>query len=182
MPNGGPDNCGTCSYNAKNKGEVGYEHLEDREPDVCTIRQLPIQSALFTYCANHSYHNPDGLLLPVGPVFKADFAAKPHTRKVWALSPDTPEVRELLLALLQEMREQPTDDYPAGWSLDEAAVWQVGEFGELRAVADLERIASFDPNAQVPGEDSRFSRTRARIVELAQEALAKIRERHKQAP
>ena len=43
MPNGGSDCCGTCWFNAKNKGEKGYGHAKDPEPAFCTIRALPIE-------------------------------------------------------------------------------------------------------------------------------------------
>jgi hypothetical protein len=173
MPNGGPDNCGTCPFNTKNQGKRGYEHVNDRVPDFCRIRALPIRQALFTYCANHPYHNPGGIEVPVGPVFKADLEHCSHQRLIWEPSPDTPEIRELLLKLLREMPEQPTDDFPAGWSLDEAVVWQVGEFRERRAVPDLERIAGFRPEVTSSGP---HCRTRNTTVMLAREALRKIRE------
>ncbi len=40
MPNGGSDCCGTCWFNAKNKGEAGYEHRGDAAPEYCLIRKL----------------------------------------------------------------------------------------------------------------------------------------------
>jgi len=33
MPNGGSDCCGTCWFNARNKGEARYEHARDPEPN-----------------------------------------------------------------------------------------------------------------------------------------------------
>jgi len=38
MPNGGSDCCGTCWFNARNKGEAGYGHALATEPARCTIR------------------------------------------------------------------------------------------------------------------------------------------------
>ena len=54
MPNGGSDCCGTCWFNAKNKGEAGYGHRKDPDPEYCLIRQLEIRSPMYTYCANWS--------------------------------------------------------------------------------------------------------------------------------
>ncbi len=72
MPNGGSDCCGTCWFNAKNKGQAGYEHVEDPEPNFCIIRQLAIKNAFYTYCANHPHKNPDKLNIPIGPVYVGD--------------------------------------------------------------------------------------------------------------
>lgn len=176
MPNGGSDNCGLCWFNAKNKGQAGIAHLDEPEPDFCLIRGLPVMySALYTYCANHPHHNPGKLSLPVGPAFIAD---ENDRRVVWVPSPDTEPIRLQLLSILAEMKEEPIFDYPAGWSLDEAAMWQVGEFGEQRAVADLERIASFNPNVHSP----EGGRTRARTVWLAKQALEKIQQGEQPEP
>ena len=44
MPNGGSDCCGTCWFNLRNKGEVGYDHADDEdEPNYCIIRELDIE-------------------------------------------------------------------------------------------------------------------------------------------
>jgi len=69
------------------------------------------------------------------------------------------------------MEEQPKKEYPAGVYLDEMVVLQLGDFREKRAVADLERVARFNP-AKSTGEP--FKRTRGPLVKLAKEALAKI--------
>lgn len=58
MPNGGSDCCGTCPFNAKNKGEAGYAHRRDPEPHFCNIRSLPVDDPMYTYCANHPHRNP----------------------------------------------------------------------------------------------------------------------------
>jgi hypothetical protein len=72
MPNGGSDCCGTCWFNAKNKGEAGYAHAKDPEPDFCTIRSLPIEDPFYTYCANHPYNRQKRDPIPIGPVFTGD--------------------------------------------------------------------------------------------------------------
>lgn len=171
MPNGGSDCCGTCWFNARNKGEAGYAHTRDPEPASCTIRNLPIADPFYTYCANHPHRRPQRDPVPIGPVFIGDSTG---ARKVWQASPDTVEVRQHLLALLGDIQAKPPSEYPIGTFADELVVWQLGEFQERRAVAKLQGIASFDPRS---AEDGPFERTRQDLVKLAQEALAKIARR-----
>ncbi len=40
MPHGGSACCGTCWFNARNKGEAGFGHANDPEPSFYTIRGL----------------------------------------------------------------------------------------------------------------------------------------------
>jgi hypothetical protein len=168
MPNGGSDCCGTCWFNAKNKGEAGYAHSRDPKSAFCSIRGLPIETPFYTYCANHPHRRPQRDPVPIGPVFTGDsFGA----RDVWVPSPDTEQIREHLLALLATMEEHPCSEYPIGAYVDEVVVWQLGEFRESRAVAGLRRIASFNPSA---AESGPLGRTRQALVRWAREALAKI--------
>jgi len=167
MPNGGSDCCGTCWFNAKNKGEAGYAHSHDPALARCTIRNLAIENPFYTYCANHPHRRPHRDSIPIGPVF----VDKTGHRSIWQPSPDTPQIREHLLALLQDIKAKPASEYPIGTYADEVVLWQLGEFRELRAVAELHRVASFDPNT---AEDGPFRRTRHELVTLAREALAKI--------
>ena len=114
MPNGGSDCCGTCWFNAKNKGEVGNAHAHDPEPDYCVIPQLPIGPAF------KSTLDPDddGMVCPM------------YGRVVWQQSPDTEKARDTLLALLHEIVESPTAAY-LGYptmSFDDIVIWQLGEF------------------------------------------------------
>jgi len=169
MPNGGSDCCGTCCFNQKNKGQAGYEHAKDAGEDYCMIRHTQIVSSFWTYCTNHPHHNPEKIDIPIGPVYVA--AKGSSGREVWQPSPDGEEIRLKLLKLLEAMEEQPKKEYPAGVYLDEMVVLQLGDFREKRAVADLERVARFNP-AKSTGEP--FKRTRGRLVKLAKEALAKI--------
>lgn len=168
MPNGGSDCCGTCWFNAKNKGDAGYAHSDDPEPAFCTIRNLPIEGPFYTYCANHPHRRPHRDPIPIGPVFVQD---KTGDRTIWKSSPDTTQIREHLLGLLRDIKAKPASEYPIGMHADELVVWQLGEFCELRAVVELQRIATFDPNT---AEDCPFRRTRHEFVTLAREALAKI--------
>ena len=169
MPNGGSDCCGTCWFNARNKGEAGYAHSEDPEPNFCTIRNLAIENAFWTYCCNHPHRRPDGDPIPIGPVF---VNADGQGRTQWQPSPDTEEIRQHLLELAREIEEEPPEEYPAGIYSDEMVVLQLGEFRERRAVAELRRIAAFSPDATA----GQFDRTREELVEAANEAIAKINE------
>jgi hypothetical protein len=169
MPNGGSDCCGTCWFNARNKGEAGYGHADDSEPHHCTIRQLAIERPFWTYCANHPHRRPVRDPIPIGPVFVA--ADDDRGRLQWRPSPDTPEIRNHLLTLLSGIEEEPETEYPLGVYLDEVVVWQLGEFGEPRAANGLKRISTFSRGAS----EGRFGRNRGRLVALADEALGKLR-------
>jgi hypothetical protein len=165
MPNGGTDCCGTCWFNAKNKGEAGYDHARDPEPDFCTIRSLPVERPFYTYCGNHPQHRPERDPIPIGPVFMGE------ERKLLQPSPDTEDIRQHLLVLLRQMEERLRSEYPIGIYSDEVVVWQLGEFKESRAAEAMRRIASFDPDCAGAGS---FGRTRRSLVGLAREALGKI--------
>ncbi len=170
MPNGGSDCCGTCWFNAQNRGEAGSRNNNRTIPAHCTIRDLPIVGPFYTYCANHPHRRPDRDPIPIGPVYKGNSTGH---RELWKPSPDSEEIRNHLLELVAAIQEQPVSEYPMGRHLDEAVVWQLGEFCEARAIDDLQRIASFDPSAT--NKSDPFARNRARLVALAREALSKIR-------
>jgi hypothetical protein len=155
MPNGGSDCCGTCWFNAKNKGEAGYAHARGPEPSFCSIRNLPIDSPFYTYCGNHPRHRPERDPIPIGPVFRGDSTG---AREPWSPSPDTEEIRQHLLALLE----------PEG-EADPVVIEQLGEFREIRALAGLRRIASLNRPAEEQGRAYRDW-----LVDLAREAIAKI--------
>jgi hypothetical protein len=98
-------------------------------------------------------------------------AALSGGRQLWQASPDTEEIRQHLLSLLDAQQQQPSSEYPAGMYADEVVVWQLGEFREVRAIAGLRRIADFDPSVREMGP---FGRTRQTLVKMAREAIAKI--------
>ncbi len=81
-----------------------------------------------------------------------------------------------LLRLLQAIKEQPPEDYRAGLSFDETVIWQLGEFQDIRAVPDLERISKFKPDLD---QGDWFVRHQKRTILLAKEALEKIRQSKK---
>ena len=169
MPNGGSDCCMTCWFNSKNEGKAGRNRNRlSSEPSYCTIRDLPIRVAAYTYCANHPYRNPSRLEVPIGPVWEG---TSDGYREVWKLAPNTEEVRLSLLNLLAQIQEKPGTEYPIGIYADEVIVWQVGELQEVRAMAELCRIAEFSPDAQ---SDDAFCRSRRSTVAAALKAIEKI--------
>lgn len=170
MPNGGSDCCGTCWFNKKNKGDVGYEHAKNPGNDYCIIRNTKIEDPFWTYCTNHPHHNPNKIREPIGPIYV--FEDSNFNRKIWLESPDTKDIRKKLLELVEKIKEQPKEEYPSGMYLDEMVVWQLKEFKEDRSLPELKRIASFNPKATT-GDP--FHRTREHLVYLAIEAIAKLK-------
>lgn len=167
MPNGGSDCCGTCWYNAQNKGQHDWRQADRSIPAYCTIRDLPVANPFYTYCANHPKRCPQRDPIPIGLAFTGDS----RTRTLWQPSPDTEEVRLHLLDLLARIEEQPESEYPMGIYRDEIVVWQLGEFREARAIEGIRRVADFDPEAHEAGP---FGRSRQKLVAMAGDALSKI--------
>ncbi len=103
---------------------------------------------------------------PIGPVtrhggWQEDPPYVEYPRYAWKPSPDTEEVRQHLLSLLDAIFEHMLDDeYPPGNRLGAMVVWQLGEFREQRAVERLTELS-----------EDRLGI----LVEAANEALAKIR-------
>lgn len=172
MPNGGSDCCGTCWFNAKNKGKAGYEHADDPESAFCLIRNIAIDDPFYTYCHNHPCHRPEQDQIPIGPVFTGNSLGE---RQFWQPSPDTEEIRQHLLSLLNSKEYQPASkkySYPESIYADEVVVWQLGEFREVRALPGVQQIADFNPLAYKSGS---FARSREELVKLAHEAITKIK-------
>jgi hypothetical protein len=169
MPNGGSDCCGTCCFNSKNKGEAGISHASDPDPDVCTIRNLEIPDAFLTYCANHPDRNPGRIRTPVGPVVIGDSEGR---RQTWVSSPQSEEARTKLVEILAGITERPVVEYLPGIAFEHIVIWQLGEWGERRALPHLERILKFRKQKKI---ENPFEVDRVKTVELAQEALKKIR-------
>jgi len=164
MPNGGSDCCGTCWFNPRARARQAPDADLRSLRGHCEIRDLAIEKAFWTYCANHPHRSPEPDRVPIGPVW----VGKDLGREIWKLSPDTEEVRRHLLDLVAKIEEQPTPEYPMGVYRDEVIVWQLGEFRERRATLHLQRIAAFR-NDLSTGEP--FRRTRLSLVKLAQRAL-----------
>jgi hypothetical protein len=153
--------------------EIRESHVASRVQDLsdyCVIRNLSIEDAFYTYCANHPHRNPRKLTLPIGAVFVGDSFGN---RMIWKPSLETEEIRLRLLELLKSIREEPKYEYPFGFRLDEVVILQLGEFREKRAVEDLKRIAAFKA---VPSPAPLFTDNR-RTVEAAKTALQQIAEK-----
>jgi hypothetical protein len=172
MPNGGSDCCGTCPFNRKNRGEAGYAHARDPGPDHCDIRDLPVEDAFYTYCSNHSHHNPGRVRVPIGPVWV--MGEDHYGREVWRPGPDTPEVRAEVLRLLATTPD-PVEGYPAGYALVEAAILHAGDLGDVRFAPPLDRIRQ-SPGFAPGAEDERptSAQNPARSAVLADRALGLI--------
>ncbi len=169
MPNGGTDNCGTCSFNRRNEGRLGHSQGNPDLPHHCLIRDQAIRNPGYTYCLNHPYrtkHEPDPI--PVGPLLIAEAGSGFEYRRVpWKPSPDSEEIRLHLLDLLGRAEEIFAKDFHPAFGeairLDPdyvgVVIWQLGEFGEPRAVPGLERVQSGIPE----------------LAEIARGALESIR-------
>ena len=143
MPNGGSDCCGTCWFNRTNRGAPGYGSADASVHPYCEIRDIAIDVPFYTYCANHPHRRPDRDPIPIGPVMRGDDMGN---RYVWIPSPDSEEVRRHLLDLLADIFVHMSKGrYPLGPSLAHILMFQLGEFREVRAVSELERIRDNAP-------------------------------------
>ena len=157
MPNGGSDCCGTCWFNRRNQGERDWlPHADRTIPPHCEIREIVIEDPFYTYCANHPHRRPNRDPIPIGPVMRHGgweeerrvqagqpdvLVSTENPRYVWKPSPDSEEIRQHLLNLLDGVFEHMSRDrYPIGTGLGETIIRQLGEFREQRAVRHLEWI------------------------------------------
>lgn len=172
MPNGGSDCCGTCWFNSKNEGKAGYHTIGKEGEVVCEIRKIKIEDPFWTYCANHPHHNVEKISIPIGAVYicKENF---PYEREVWVISPDTEEIRLMLLDLLNKMPEQPISEYPTPTKQDYEVIIQLGLFKENRAIEGLKRVFEFSVD-ELSGFKNVFVWDRRFTVAYALESLAKI--------
>ncbi len=161
MPNGGSDCCGTCWFNRTNQGERDWQrHADESIEPYCDIRSHAIEDPFYTYCANHPHRRPDRDGIPIGPILRYAGDGMSNDREVWVESPDTEEIRQHLLELLDEFFTTVAQDrYVIGPGIGEVVIRQLGEFREERALERLRWIGE-----QVPG----------RWGELAREAVGRI--------
>lgn len=167
MPTVGTDHCFTCKFNVWNNDVF--------KSDYCRVRTVPIRTNLMeTFCANHPERNPDGEHgdFPIGPMTVHNHEAKepPKARSIEVESPDTPQIRDYLLNLLAEIEEVPDSNDWGHFTRDEVVIWQLASFGEARALDDLRRIASFNPDSKA----DESPRTRQHTVRLAKRAIRAI--------
>lgn len=178
MPNGGSDCCGTCPFNEKNGGEVGYAHASDPGRDFCIIREVLITGpAFYTYCANHPHHNPDGVDVPVGPIYQGESDGR---RWIWVEAVDTASVRERAVAYLSRLQLQWRRAYPFGVDFASEVIRQLGKWHETRALPALQRLATAPVPPPPPGYHELDELRRAMIASpvdlqrLAHETLIQI--------
>ncbi len=156
MPNGGPDCCGTCWFNRRNRGEKGHPKVRDSDEEpYCEIRDVAIEDPFWTYCSNHPHRRPERDPIPIGPIMR-NVGDGSNDRDVWIPSPDSEEIRQHLLELLEHFfRHVSERRYPAGFldeliifgpDLGEVVVRQLGEFGEKRAEKHIQWISENCPN------------------------------------
>ena len=142
MPNGGSDCCGTCWFNRSNGGEAGFDHRDDSIAPYCEIRDVAIENPFYTYCANHPHRRSDRDPIPIGPITRYAGDGMSNDREVWLPSPDSEEIRQHLLEMLEGLAEHASEDrYPIGPSLAEVVIRQLGEFREERAENHTRRIS-----------------------------------------
>lgn len=172
MPDGGSDCCMTCWFNSTHEGRRGLFPEANDLPARCVIRDFPIDGIASTFCANHPNHTGTPLRLPLGPVLVC--GSFPYDREVAIPSPDSEEIRLMLLGILESMPERPKQGYANGDKVGDTAVKQLGLFREPRAVPGLRRVLTFDPRTLAEGARPESSDDRTRTVGLAVEALAAI--------
>lgn len=181
MPNGGSDNCGTCCHNSANKGQTGYPRTPPSEKTAkCLIRDIDIANPFWTYCVNHPYKNEFDIRIPIGAVYggmtqkgvteKGDRWIQ-YERAVLLLPPDTIEMREKLLELLNTYIEEV--GRPSLFAFIEEVVKQLGRYGERNAVEGIRRLINLDLSDILQEEYyPRFKKIS--IIAVAIEALSKI--------
>ena len=162
MPNGGSDNCGTCWFNRKNIAANRRERCSySSTSPYCEIRDVSIKDPFYTYCANHPHRRSVRDPVPIGPILvgqvKSGFA---YERVIWKPSPDTEDIRRHLLDLLADFEKTAIgDSYPAIPSVIHTVVWQLGKFGEKRAIKSLQRMAD-----ELQGESASFVQTALKSI------------------
>jgi hypothetical protein len=86
MPNGGPDNCGTCGFNRRNRGIWRNPIPDETQLPFCEIRDAPVLIDLFTYCQNWHTRTPE----PIGPIYASGMYEGGYRRIPWhgAIEPE----------------------------------------------------------------------------------------------
>ena len=169
MPNGGTDNCLFCPYNATTMAATEAERRQ--RVGLCTLRNIPVNNGLgVNSCVNHPHHNQLGITIPIGPIFVS--SVHMIWRHIAVTCPDSEEIRTLLLSLLHNIQEEPSEEYGNGKAYTpDIVIWQLGEFMEQRALDDLWRIAAFDQTLTLRYESDRINERRVRFAE---DAILKI--------
>lgn len=163
MPNGGSDNCMNCWFNRATRGargEIEYWQFIDNAPEkqFCEIRHTAIPDPAYTHCRNMSYVSwgkPKLNPIPIGPIFVSEIipGTFAYERVIWKASPDSDEVREYLLKLLDDallgrdeaLSETFPDSFFSPRSLAPMVIWQLAQIREQRALGRLQEISGNPP-------------------------------------
>ncbi len=80
MPNGGPDNCGTCGFNRRNRGVWRNPEPDESQTSFCEIRGVAMLADHWTYCQNWHSRTRIPLAQSMLPAFMSmDTGAFPGT-------------------------------------------------------------------------------------------------------
>jgi hypothetical protein len=79
MPNGGPDNCGTCGFNRRNRGIWRNPSPDETQTSFCEIRGVHILADHWTYC--HNWHSQSRV--PSGPIYVSGIYEQGYCRIPW---------------------------------------------------------------------------------------------------
>jgi hypothetical protein len=79
MPNGGPDNCGTCGFNRRNRGIWRNPEPDEAQTSFCEIRNVAMLADHWTYCQNWHTHTRS----PIGPIYSSGADEGGYRRIPW---------------------------------------------------------------------------------------------------
>jgi hypothetical protein len=79
MPNGGPDNCGTCGFNRRNRGVWRNPTPDEQQMPFCEIRGVTVLADHWTYCQNWHTHTRE----PIGPIYASGLYEGGYRRIPW---------------------------------------------------------------------------------------------------
>src|SRR5690349_2840016 len=79
MPNGGPDNCGTCGFNRRNQGIWRNPLPNEDQVSFCEIRNVAVVADHWTYCQNWHTQSRE----PIGPIYASGLYENGYRRIPW---------------------------------------------------------------------------------------------------
>src|SRR5229473_3659679 len=79
MPNGGPDNCGICGFNRRNRGIWRNPQPDESQPHFCEIRYVAVLIDHWTYCQNWHSRTRE----PIGPIYASGLYEGGYRRIPW---------------------------------------------------------------------------------------------------
>jgi hypothetical protein len=79
IPNGGPDNCGTCGFNRRNRGMWRNPAPDETQTSFCEIRSLAMLADHWTYCQNWHTRTRE----PIGPIYSSGAYEGGYRRIPW---------------------------------------------------------------------------------------------------